>query len=114
MTISSPSHEAMWAERVRAWRSSGETAVAFAEANGFTHSALRYWTKRLARPRKTASAPPIVALVRKPAVSTSTTTTVRAEEPELVVEVANARVRVGRGFDPALLGEVVRALGGAR
>ena len=31
-----------------------------------------------------------------------------------VVEVANARVRVGRGFDPALLGEVVRALGGAR
>lgn len=102
----------MWADRVRAWRTSGESAVAFAEANGFTHSALRYWTKRLARPRKAASPPPMVALVRKPAVSTPATTP--ADDAELVVEIANARIRVSRGFDPELLVQVARALGGAR
>nr|WP_275938629.1 hypothetical protein [Sorangium cellulosum] len=32
--------------------------------------------------------------------------------PELVVEVGGARVRVAAGFDPALLADVVRALGG--
>ncbi|WP_437777250.1 hypothetical protein [Sorangium sp. So ce1097] len=31
---------------------------------------------------------------------------------ELVVEVGGARVRVAAGFDPALLADVVRALGG--
>ena len=38
-----------------------------------------------------------------------------AEAPpgELVVEIASARVRVARGFDPALLRAIVAALRGA-
>lgn len=110
MTISSPSHEAMWAERVRAWRSSGENAFAFARANGFTHSALRYWTRRLARPRKQVASPTMVALVRKAIVSSPAAAS--PDNSELVVEIAAARIRISRGFDPALLGDVVRALGG--
>jgi len=35
-----------------------------------------------------------------------------AEAVEMVVEIGAARVRVFRGFDASLLGEVVRALGG--
>ncbi len=34
--------------------------------------------------------------------------------PEVVIEVGAAPVRVTSGFDAALLGEVVRALGGGR
>lgn len=106
MTISTPSHEAMWAERVRNWRESGENAYAFARANGFTHSSLRYWARRLAKSRKQDPAPTMVALVRR--------SDAPVERAELVVEIADARIRVARGFDRELLGEVVRALGGAK
>lgn len=99
----------MWAERVRSWRSSGQNAFAFAKANGITHSSLRYWTKRLAKPRKQAAAPTMVALVRKADASPEATS---VSGSELVVEIADARIRVARGFDAELLGEVVRALGG--
>lgn len=36
-----------------------------------------------------------------------------AAAAEMIVEVGAARIRVARGFDVSLLGEVVRALGGA-
>lgn len=99
----------MWAERVRTWRSSGQNAFAFAKANGITHSSLRYWTKRLAKPRKQVAASTMVALVRKAEARQEAAST---SGSELVVEIAAARIRVARGFDPELLGEVVRALGG--
>lgn len=98
----------MWAERVRNWRESGENAYAFSRANGFTHSSLRYWARRLAKSRKQEPAPTMVALVRKSDVPAA------AERTEIVVEIADARIRVARGFDRELLGEVVRALGGAK
>ncbi|KYF47961.1 hypothetical protein BE08_37770 [Sorangium cellulosum] len=93
--------EAMWSERVRAWRESGETAEEFARSRGFAASTLHGGSSRLSR----TEAPRFLRLVPKtPAVASSVA--------ELVVEVGGARVRVAAGFDPALLADVVRALGG--
>lgn len=97
----------MWAERVRSWRSSGESATAFAEAHGFTHSSLRYWARRLAGPTKQLATPTMVRLVRQ-----SKTPVVATQSADLVVEIGAARVRVARGFDADLLVAVARALGG--
>lgn len=100
----------MWAERVSAWRGSGQNAFAYARAHGFSHSALRYWIKRVARPRKQSRAATMVPLVRKrPAIEPAVT---QAESSEIVIEIAAARIRVSRGFDQELFAQVLRALGG--
>ena len=91
---------ALWSERVRAWRASGETASAYADGKGFAASTLRFWASRLNR---MPSAPRIVQLVPRPALVAA----------ELLVEVGAARVRVGRGFDRELLADVVATLAGA-
>jgi len=104
MTSSSASNESVWAERVRSWRSSGETGMAFARAHGFTHSALRYWATRLARERRVVQ-PAMVRLVPR-SVGAAT------QSAELVVEIGASRIRVSRGFDPEMLTAVARALGG--
>lgn len=94
--------EETWAKRVEAWRASGETADAYARGKGYEGSTLRWWSSRLGR----ASTPQFLRLVPK----------ARAVQvdPELVVEVGRARVRVKAGFDTKLLAEVVLALGGDR
>lgn len=96
--------EAKWAERVRAWRASGETAQEFAQRQGYAASTLHVWSSRLTR----AEAPRFLRLVPK-AKATPVTSAA-----ELVVEVGSARVRVAAGFDSALLADVVRVLGGDR
>lgn len=92
--------EVVWAERVRAWRASGETAERFASGAGYAAGTLRWWSSRLGR----REAPRFLQLVPKDAV----------RDPEVVVEVGGARLRVRAGFDASLLGAVVAALGGAR
>ena len=92
---------AVWSDRVRAWRASGETANQFAEGKGFAGSTLRFWATRL----KAAPAPAMPRIVQL--------VTRRAEvASELLVEVGAARVRVQRSFDHELLIEVVAALSG--
>jgi hypothetical protein len=113
MTISSPSTEALWGDRVRAWRSSGKTASTFAEEKGLTLSALRYWAARLSRKPAAPAMVRLVATSAVPAVPAAMTPVAEAKA-ELVVEVGDAQVRVARGFDPELLRAVVHALGGAR
>lgn len=102
MTNEPVSTEQAWRERVRAWRASGQTAVQFASGRGFAASTLKWWSSRLGP----LDAPAFVQLVAKPAAP--------LPSPELVVEVGSARVRVASGFDPALLADVVRALGATR
>jgi hypothetical protein len=94
---------AKWQERVQAWRTSGESARAFAEKRGYAPATLRYWSSRLG----TAEAPRFLRLVPKAPPATAS-----ASPSELVVEVGAARVRVAVGFDPALLADLVTALGG--
>jgi len=98
----------MWAERVRSWRSSGETVTAFARTHGFTHSALRYWAARLARTSRQRAVPTMVRLVPK----SKAPALVTALRGDLVVEIGSARIRVSRGFDAEVLAAVARALGG--
>lgn len=109
-----------WTERIREWRASGLTAESFAEGKDYGASGLRWAASRLkseesARPTRgrrsggrstpTASAPRFLPLRVGP-------TSVVAE---VVVEVDGARIRVRRGVDLALVGDVVRALrGGGR
>lgn len=102
MTIEAVSTEQAWSERVRAWRASGQTAAEFAQGRGFAAATLTWWSSRL----RQGTRPAFVQLVAKSAAP--------APPPELVVEVGGARVRVAAGFDPALLADVVRALGAAR
>ena len=63
-------NRARWAEVVHAWRRSGSTQVAFAEAQGLELGTLRAWCRRLGasprgaptRPSETAASPAFVEL----------------------------------------------------
>jgi hypothetical protein len=101
---------AVWTERVRAWRASGLSATDFANPEGYRAKTLSWWASELKRrERVKASAPPRVSMARVRVVHR------RAERDEsLSVVVGAARIAVRRGFDAALLREVVAALGAAR
>lgn len=92
-----------WAERVRAWRESGQTAPEFAEGKGYSSKLLRWWGSELARRGRQK---PRVRLARLVRVSTPSV--------PLTVTVGAARIEIRAGFDRALLRDVVDALGGAR
>src|SRR5262245_28080631 len=98
---------AEWAERISAWRESGSTAEEFAQAGGYRAKLLVWWASELDRRsrRKTSAKRKIVmARIRvKPAAHDA-----------LAVVVGEARVVVSRGFDAALLRDVVAALGPTR
>lgn len=111
--------EAIWAERVEAWRGSGKTASEFTADKPYAGSTLQWAASRLRRigsgaekrsvVRKrrllttgaAASQIPMAQVVRRGRASVST---------DMVVDVAGARISVRRGFDEALLRDVVRAL----
>ena len=89
-----------WAERVRAWRESGQPAAAFAAGKGFSDKTLRWWSTELERRSRRQATPISVArVVRTPRESTP-----------LMVTVGAVRVEVRSGFDAALLRELVDAL----
>lgn len=119
--------EAKWVERIREWRASGLSAKDFAATKGCRASTLFWAASQLRHATKSpaltapgagevhararaegrtpsSSEPPRFLPVRTRAAETAVA--------EMVVEVGAARVRVLRGFDASLLGEVVRALGG--
>lgn len=92
-----------WAERVRAWRESGQEATAFAESKGYSAKLLQWWGSELTRREKRNARVPLARLVR-----------VAPPEARLTVAVGAARIEIGPGFNPALLRAVVDALGDAR
>ena len=87
-----------WAQRVRAWRASGETASVFSTRGGFAPSTLRWWASRLGR-REAG----FVRVVRAPEVPA-------AVRDGIELEVGGVRVRVRAGFDRAALTEVLEVL----
>jgi hypothetical protein len=93
-----------WAERVRAWRESGQTAAEFAAEKGFTERTLRWWSGEFERRSRRSTTPiPIARVVRTTPDSTP-----------VVVTIGAVRLEVRAGFDRALLREIVDALGGTR
>jgi len=110
--------EAIWAERVEAWRGSGKAASEFAADKPYASSTLQWAASRLRRSgskgRRRRGAPAgraagggieLTGVVRRPG---------RGAVADMVLEVAGARITVRRGFDAALLCDVVQALRGAR
>jgi transposase len=111
--------EAKWAERIRRWRASGKTAKEFAGGQGFEGSTLRYWASMLKRRDSSKRAKAVAA--RAPQTRPVAATPVRlvrvrpmrrAPAGSMVVAVGAARIELRRGFDHALLREVVATLGG--
>ena len=98
--------QAMWLERVQAWRDSGKTAKEFAESGGFSTGTLRWWASRVAPIKKAR----FVQLVPKSKVVNAPSERVVSAPSELIVEIAGAQIRVRPGFNPQLFAEVVRAL----
>jgi hypothetical protein len=119
---------AKWAERTREWRDSGQSAEEFAAGKDYEASALRWAASRLKdekEPRTTTSEP---AARRRGEAESVVPATARPQEfmrvrvrradpacAEMTVEIGEARIRVTRGVDMGLFGDVVRALqGGGR
>src|SRR5437588_829101 len=94
--------ESEWAERVSAWRASGETAEQFADRHGgYSGGTLRWWSSQLKRR----------ALAPKPGTLARVEVRSRSSLPSGVrLEVAGARIEVDAGFDADLLRAVVAAL----
>jgi len=119
--------EATWVERIREWRASGLSATDFVKAKGYKASTLSWAASQLRR-RSESSAPtargagevhagaragrPIPSSSEAPRFLPVRTRAAETAVAEMVVEIGAVRVRVLRGFDASLLGEVVRALGG--
>jgi len=98
--------EKKWVERVVEWKSSGKTAEEFAAGRGFRGSTLRFWASRL-RDHLPGVVVDRVRMARVRVVPSSP-----APAVGVVVRVGAATIAVCPGFDPALLRDVVDALGG--
>jgi len=83
----------VWVKRVEEWRASGQSAVAFAAGRGYEGSTLRWWASRLARQQ-----PALVRVVPASEV---------ARDAGIELHVGGVRVVVRRGFDRALLADVL-------
>ena len=88
-----------WKRKLQEYRKSGLSRRAFSERNGLTKSTMDYWFARIRKGQKEK------ALVEvKPAP-------VLIRGSSLQVFVADRyRIELHSGFDPVLLGEVVKAL----
>ena len=104
---------AEWAERVRAWRESGQSAEVFATAGGgYRAATLRWWASELAR-----RSSPSETRRRRPKPPVKIARVIRAGkdvEEAISIRVGGAVIAVQRGFDPQLLRDVVSALGSDR
>jgi hypothetical protein len=113
--------EAVWAERVEQWRGSGKTAPEFAADKPYASSTLQWAASRLRQTGRGGRKRRIARAGRTPDAGIELTKVVRRRErvavtaaEDMVLEVAGARIAVRRGFDAALLCDVVQALRGAR
>jgi hypothetical protein len=124
---------AKWVIRIREWRESGLSVEDFTAGKDYAAASLRWAVSQVVAENAAgptpapASAPPKALRGRRAAKGSAVPTPLaprfvpvrmRRVEPigaEVVVEVGGARIRVTRGVDVSLLGEVVRALqGGVR
>jgi hypothetical protein len=97
------SSAAVWAERVHAWRESGQHAAEFAAGKDFTERTLKWWAGELARRARP-----------KPGVKMARVVAVAKEAEALAIAAGGATIVLRRGFDAELLRQVVVALAGPR
>ncbi len=111
-----------WAARIREWRESGQSAEEFTSGKDYAASSLRVAASQLETQRvptesaggnaSTASEKPSRGTTKAPRFVPLRSSGTSSGGGEVVVEVGGARVRVSRGVDVTLVGEVVRALQG--
>lgn len=114
-----------WAGRIRDWRASGKSAEDFVADKDYEAASLRWAASQLgesashAEPKQAAAATRRRARVASaPKALAPRFAPVRVRRPtappvgEMVIEVGGARIRVARGADMTLLGQVVRAVQG--
>lgn len=100
--------EAKWAERIEGWKSSNQSAEEYSAQLGVKPGTLRWWSSRLRRGVRGAGGAASARGVRMVRVVARA----RQGTDSLMVRVGAAQVEVRAGFDPALLRELVEALGG--
>jgi hypothetical protein len=106
--------ESKWTERIEEWRAGGQSAGEYAQGRGFEGSTLRWWASRLGRGIGGAKGvPPEERASRVRMARVVVTETTRAEPSSLTLVIGAVHVEVQRGFDVALLRDVMAALGGA-
>jgi len=100
---------AEWQRRVTQWKKSGLTAEVFAAQQGLKPGTLRWWSSALRRPAARRAEMGFARLVAAdPAPSPS------AEPAAIELVLPSGRmVRVRRGFDPALLRELLAVVEGS-
>jgi len=88
-----------WAERIKRWRGSGLSKLAWCRAHGVSYTQLIRWCKRLE-----AEGPlvPVKLIPLSARIAAQATLTLRLP--------GGMSIEVGEGFDAGLLGAVVRAL----
>jgi hypothetical protein len=97
---------AEWQRRVTQWKKSGLTAEVFAAQQGLHPGTLRWWSSALRRPAAQSTKIGFARLVAADAVPSAA-----AEPATLDLVLGSGRiVRVRRGFDPALLRELLAAV----
>lgn len=99
-------NEQKWAERVRLWRGSGQSAREFSAGRDFTAGGLRHWAYRL---RMRAAAPDERAKPAKTRLRLARVERAVAAAP-LTVEIGPARLHVVAGVDHAALRATIGAL----
>ena len=110
------SSEAIWLERVLAWRQDGRSAAQYCEDKPYHPSSLLSWSSRLGQEGKVQ---PLTRRRKHAGLSAAVATFARVvARPALpptaavVVAVGTSRIEVAEGFDPVLLRAVVDALVG--
>lgn len=92
--------EAMWLERVRAWRTSGTSAREFAAQGGYAANTLYRWAQRVDRAPKGFAQ--LVPRAARPELAPASS--------EVLIEIGDARIHVAGEVDAGLLSRVVRAV----
>ena len=89
----------LWKRKLQEYRNSGLSRRAFSEQNGVNKSTLDYWFARIRKGQK-----------EKGLVEVKPTALV-IQNPSLHLVVADKyRIEIRSGFDPVLLGDVVKVL----
>lgn len=119
VTRMKPSTEAMWVGRIEEWTRSGRSAAEFAEGKPYTSGTLTWAASRLRNGAQSGGKQRAIrrragrqAKIQMAEVVRRPPKAVAAET--LVLEIAGARVAIQRGFDQALLRDVVLALRGEK
>jgi hypothetical protein len=97
---------AEWQRRVTQWKKSGLTAEVFAAQQGLKPGTLRWWSWALRRPARPAAQGAEIGFARLVAADASPSPSAEPATLDLVLPSGRI-VRVRRGFDPALLRELL-------